>query len=345
MFISDKCICLVYVDDTLFYAPKEEYIDEAIEKLKQQGVQVEIEDSVAGFLGVHIDRDDREGTIKLTQEGLAKRVCDALDSQHQPIKHTPAKKEPLSKDEQGDPPDGTYSYPSVVGMLLYLSGHSRPDIQYAVSQCARFLHAPKRSHETALERIGQYLRGTLTDGLILKPTGNFDFECHVDADFAGLYSLEDVMDPSCVKSRTGYVISISGCPIMWVSRLQVDIAGSTMESEYNALSMAMKDVLPLRSLFETIAHGVGITDEVITTFKTTIWEDNMGCLRLANMAPGQYTPRSKHYAIKYHWFRSHLHPTRTTIMHIESQYQKADILTKGLTVEKFRQIRKLLCGW
>ncbi|MBE0451949.1 MAG: hypothetical protein IBX70_14070, partial [Clostridia bacterium] len=345
LFISEKCICLVYVDDTLFFSPKEGFILEAIEKLQGQGMEMTIEDSVAGFLGVHIDRDESNGTIKLTQKGLIKRIMSALEISSLPIKHTPAIADPLTKDEDGDPPDGTYSYPSVIGMILYLSGHSRPDIAFAVSQCGRFIHCTKRSHELALERIGQYLKGTMEEGLILKPNGSFDIECHVDADFAGLWPSEDIMDPSCVKSRTGFVISISGCPIVWTSRLQSDIAGSTMEAEYNALSMAMKDVIPIQTLFSTVGKGVGLSDDLATTFKTTVWEDNMGCLRLARMEPGQYTPRSKHYAVKYHWFRSKLHETRTTIQHITTDQQKADILTKGLRTTKFREIRKILCGW
>ncbi|MHA7927752.1 MAG: Ty1/Copia family ribonuclease HI, partial [Marinobacter sp.] len=98
-----------------------------------------------------------------------------------------------------------------------------------------------------------------------------------------------------------------------------------MEAEYNALAMAMKDLLPLQTLFATIGRGIALSDEIITTFKTTVWEDNMGCLKLAKMAPGQYTPRSKHYAVKYHWFRSKLEPSRTTIEYIKTTQQKADI--------------------
>jgi hypothetical protein len=72
LFISDKCICLVYVDDTLFYAPKAEYIKEAINKLKAIGMELEVKDSVAGFLGVHIERNEKDQSIKLTQSGLTK---------------------------------------------------------------------------------------------------------------------------------------------------------------------------------------------------------------------------------------------------------------------------------
>ena len=136
-------------------------------------------------------------------------------------------------------------------------------------------------------------------------------ECYVDADFAGLWPHEDKADPTCVKSRTGFVICIAGCPGVWSSKLQPDIAGSTMEAEYNALSTAMRDVIPLQTLFKTVCGRVGIEDNWKTRMKTTVWEDNMGCLWLARMEPGQYTPCSKHYAVKYHWFRSKIkRPTR-----------------------------------
>jgi hypothetical protein len=58
-------------------------------------MELEVEQDVAGFLGVHLERDMRDGTIKLTQSGLTKRIVDALGVANEPIKATPAKKEPL----------------------------------------------------------------------------------------------------------------------------------------------------------------------------------------------------------------------------------------------------------
>ncbi len=345
LFISDKVFLLVYVDNTLIYAPKEEYIDEVIQKLRQQDMELEVEESVAGFLGVHMERNERDGSIKLTQTGLTKRIIEALNIGDLPIKHTPAGREPLVKDADGDPPDATYGYSSVIGMLQYLHGHSRPDITFSVSQCARFMHQTKRSHEEALERIGQYLKGTMDEGLILRPSGEMNIDCYVDADFAGLWPYEDKHDPTCVKSRTGFAICISDCPVIWSSKLQSDIAMSTMESEYNALSMAMKSVLPLQTLVRVVARGVGLPKERMTTFKTTVWEDNAGALTLAKLEPGSMTPRSKHYAVKYHWFREHLKPNRVECKKIDTNEQKADILTKGLRTTKYRECRFILCGW
>lgn len=132
------------------------------------------------------------------------------------------------------------------------------------------------------------LRPLLTKRIIIDglfPTLALDFDCHVDADFASLYSFEDLINPTCVKSRTGYVISIAGCPVSWISQLQTDIKSRTMEAEYNALSMTMKDVIPVQNLFPSASVGIGLDNITSSTFKTTVWEDNTGCLKLATFHP------------------------------------------------------------
>ena len=78
-------------------------------------------------------------------------------------------------------------------------------------------------------------------------------DCYVDADFAGLYGVEDSQDSLSVKSRTGYVLLLANCPLMWVSKLQTEIASSTMESEYIALSQSLKDIIPLDGYLSSYA--------------------------------------------------------------------------------------------
>jgi hypothetical protein len=189
------------------------------------------------------------------------------------------------------------------------------------------------------------LKATLDEGLILHPSGFLNIDCYVDADFAGLWPYEDKQDPSCVRSRTGFMICISDCPVIWTSKLQTEIATSTMESEYIALAIAMRDLLPFKRLFLAVAHGIGLDKSKTTTFKTTVWEDNLGALTLARMEPGRMSPTSKHYAIKYHWFHSHLKLNEIEIEKIDTKLQRADIVTKGLRYATFIQIQKLMCGW
>jgi hypothetical protein len=52
LFMNDKVIYIAYVDDTMFYSPKESYILEAIEALKKYNMELEVESDVSGFLGV-----------------------------------------------------------------------------------------------------------------------------------------------------------------------------------------------------------------------------------------------------------------------------------------------------
>jgi hypothetical protein len=54
--------------DTLFYSPKESYILEAIEALKKDNMELEVESDVAEFLGVPIIKKP-DGKIHLTHTG------------------------------------------------------------------------------------------------------------------------------------------------------------------------------------------------------------------------------------------------------------------------------------
>ena len=51
-------------------------------------------------------------------------------------------------------------------------------------------------------------------------------------------------------SRTGYVITYAGCPLLCCSRLQTGIDLSTTEVEYIALSQVMQRVIPFTALIK-----------------------------------------------------------------------------------------------
>ena len=218
-------------------------------------------------------------------------------------------------------------------MLNYLQGHSRIDITFAVSQVARYACSPKCSHELALERIGRYLKGTLDKGLLLKPIPlkeqQFSISVFVDAAFACGSGTEQGTNPEYVESRTGYIIKVMGCSVVWCSKLQTSIATSTMESEYTALSMALCAAIPMIAVSTSINKGLGlINKDRFLIFKATVHEDNLGALTLGTLEPGRHTPRSKFYALQMHWFRSWLKPKEIEIIHCPSKDQKADFLTK-----------------
>ena len=199
---------------------------------------------------------------RMIQSGLIDRVVTAVGLDDANHKLSAAPKKPLGRDLAGSPFSQDFNYASVVDMMMYLCDNSRPDIAFAVSQCARYTHNPTELHGMYLKHIGKYLKGTRDKGIILKPSksSKLDIECYIDADYAGLWNAEDEQDPHCVRSRTGFVILVAGCPVLWKSKLQTEIALSTMESEYIALSQSCRGLLPLQDLVKEVGAIVGMPE-------------------------------------------------------------------------------------
>ena len=346
LFIRNGVVCLVYVDDCLLFGKTQQELDQSIQDIKDAEMELTVEDDVAGFLGVLLKKNG-DGTVTLLQEGLTQRIICALGLEDCNGARTPAPKAPLPKDMDGTPFAGEYNYASVVGMLMYLTGHSRPDITFAVHQCARHTHRPTEKHRKYLKQIGRYLQKTKDKGLILKPAirDELHIECFVDADFAGLWGHEEPNDSHVTKSRTGYVIMINQCPVLWTSKLQQLTATSTMHAEYVALSTACRDIIPLREIVDELSTVYHLTTEETPVIRSTIYEDNEGALKLANTELPRTTPRSKHYGIIYHWFREHVKNGTLKVVPIDTAEQLADIFTKGLAWSPFEKLRKQLMGW
>ena len=168
-------------------------------------------------------------------------------------------------------------------------------------------------------------------------------DCYADADFVGLWGHEDPQDPICARNRTGFVVTFANFPLLWISKLQTEIAISTLHSEYVALSHSVLALLPLKIIIKEVIDNPGIDSENLKfVSSSTIYEDNNGAIVVATSS--RITPTSKHISIKYHWFRQYV-GREFVIRKIESENQKAEIFTKGLQGQIFVRIRKLLCGW
>jgi hypothetical protein len=159
-----------------------------------------------------------------------------------------------------------------------------------------------------LIRIGCYLKGTLDKGLILSPSNTLHIDCYPDVDFAGLWKYDNSQDPHCVCSQTGHVIILAQCPILWSSKLQSEIALSTMEAEYVALSTSCKDLFPIINITTELCHVLNIPLHNKADLHLKIHQHNSGKITLGILEPHRMTQWSKHYAVKYHWFCEHIGP-------------------------------------
>ena len=114
------------------------------------------------FLVIDIKTLDNSG-FQFCQTGFIRKFLETTGMDHCNGLPTPTKVEaPLLTDSNGSEAKRywTNSYDSVIGMVLYLESNKRPDISFAVNQCAQFTHNTKASHNTAVNRICRYLQGT-----------------------------------------------------------------------------------------------------------------------------------------------------------------------------------------
>jgi hypothetical protein len=246
LFIRSNCILLVYVDDCLLFAKSVDILDSILGSLEKD-FALTSQGSVGAYLSIDIWHTS-EGHLELVQPGLINKIISACGLQDQSAEHHTPATMILTSDLTGPPHEHNWNYRSIIGMLNYLATSTRLDIAFAVHQCARFTTNPRHVHELAIWRIVRYLKGTSDKGIILKPSSLRNLDCFVDADFAGTWTSSTSADPSSVKSSTGYVITFASCPVLWTSKLQTEVALSTMEAKYIALSQSTCDLIPMHEL-------------------------------------------------------------------------------------------------
>ncbi|KAH9689341.1 Integrase catalytic domain-containing protein [Citrus sinensis] len=136
-------------------------------------------------------------------------------------------------------------YASAVGSLMFAMICTRPDIAQAVGAVSRYMANPGGEHWIAVKRILRYIRGTSYVALCYGGS-EFTVRGYVDSDFAG--------DLDKRKSTTGYVFTLAGAAISWVSKLQTVVALSTTEAEYMAATQACKEAIWIQRFLEELGH-------------------------------------------------------------------------------------------
>ena len=170
-----------------------------------------------------MERESNTGLIDMKQTVLIQSVIEEVGFNDGMVKEkfTPSYKRPLVKDSNGKPPIGMFRYSGVVGILLYLSGHTNPEIAFTVNCCAQYIFRPKRSHELALKRLARQLKYNQDYGILLDPNPDiFKIDAFPDAEFSGMYGRKNSDDPACAKSYTGFIITFADFPVYCISKLQ-----------------------------------------------------------------------------------------------------------------------------
>ena len=138
-----------------------------------------------------------------------------------------------------------------------------------------------------------------------------------DADWASSYDRKSTS--GCV-----YKFGYTNGAISWRSTKQYTVALSSCEAEYIALAEAVKEAIYPRRLLSDL----GLQPKCVR-----LYCENNGIIALAHNPI--HKQQSKHIDIRYHFLRDYFRSGEGLLVHIPSENNVADILTKALGKVKF----------
>ncbi|KAJ9538566.1 hypothetical protein OSB04_031299 [Centaurea solstitialis] len=207
-------------------------------------------------------------------------------------------------------------YASAIGCMMYAMQCTRPDIAFAVSILSEFTINPGPDHWKTIGKILGYLKRTNDLELTYKTHPGI-LEGYTDASW--------IDNSNDSKSTCGWIYTLAGGVISWVSKKQTCIAHSTMEAEFIALAAAGKEAEWIRDL---------LTDLHFWPHPTPSFP--MYCdseATLSKVYNSIYNGKSRHIGLRQNFVRQLIEHGTLSIVYVKSCGKLAGPLTKPLTRE------------
>jgi Reverse transcriptase (RNA-dependent DNA polymerase) len=159
------CYLLVHVDDILLVSNDLTLLNFCSEKI---GKQFEIKNlgNVKHYLGMDVLRDS-EGHFKIAQSSYIDKIVEEAGLSDAKASNYPLDIGYFKISDSKSLVDNN-EYRKLVGMLLYLATHSRPDISASVAILSQKISNPNETDLNEIKRIVRYLKGTRDLKLVSK---------------------------------------------------------------------------------------------------------------------------------------------------------------------------------
>lgn len=314
---DDFVVVLVYVDDIIIASTNDAVADILTENLKSFFKLRDL-GPLKYFLGLEIARSS--SGISLCQRKYSLEMLTStgmLACKPSSVPMTPNLK--LSKTEGELIPDAAL-YRRIVGRLMYLT-ITRPDISYAVNKLCQFSSAPRTSHLKAVYKVLQYIKGTVGQGLFYSASADITLKGFADADWAAC--------PDSRRSTTGFTMFVGDSLISWKSKKQPTVSRSSAEAEYRALALACCEIMWLVILLRELG--------VFSTTPPVLYSDSTAAIYIATNPV--FHERTKHVEVDCHTVREKLDEGKLKTLHVRTEDQVADILTKPLFPYQFEHLK------
>jgi hypothetical protein len=318
----------IYVDDCLIIG-KESSITNLIEEFKKHEFSLKIEKDVKEYLSCCIVESKDKRKLTMVQPHQLNRLIDKFGDDIEGKRKVSTPGTPRFKiqksTENMDVLDYNHQkkYQSGVGMLLYLTKYSRPDISNIVRELSKCMESATWGAYNELLRVIKFVIDTKTFGLKVEPKFNNDLEWDLrlfcDSDWAG--------DPETRISVTGFIIYLLNIPICWRSKSQKGVTLSSSEAEYVAISEAVKELRFIYYLLNDLHIKVKLPISVMT--------DNIGAIFMSENASTGF--RTRHVDTRYHFVREFIDSGFIKIEFVRSVENNSNVFTKNVNQELYEK--------
>ena len=159
-----------------------------------------------------------------------------------------------------------------------------------------------------------------------------------------MYGHDNLTDPYCYNSITGYLVTFENFLVLWQSKLHTNMDMSEKDSEVIALAHICIELFPIMGIAAYLSEAVGLP-MVDTTMNFSTHEDNADALVLEDTLPPQSTSYNKHYETKNIWFSEDIVKPSIKLFKIDMFEQLWGLFTKEIPFTTFEYLRKKLMGW
>lgn len=319
---DDLMIVLVYVDDILAFAMRDEDLNQFKTAMETE-YEVNNFDDINYFLGLELQWSPAGDEVRVCQQKYATTILERFNMENSRAAATPM--EDHFRNQLFQTQDASAFKPRpALGALLYLAVISRPDVATAVRLLAQETEQPTPAVQSGIERVFRYVNGTRDYGLTFKQNRDVEDGLVVYCDAA--FAVERNS-----RSSTGFAIFYNGNLVEWGSKKQDLVTLSSTEAEYVAMTQGVQECIALKLVLKDI--GIPVP-------KLLVKEDNQGAQHIAENKGT--TQRSRHIDTKYHWLREKVATQEVEVQYCPTGEMVADHFTKPLGRAKFVYFREQL---
>ena len=259
---NDEIVAMlvVHVDDTTIAATKE-ITDSVVAHLNKR-FPTKLLGEVTRCIGSEYKRDRQKGTMEILQTQLIRNAVERFGIMNaSPIPAYPSLDLRHVSDED---PVVDANCRELVGSLMTIVNHTRPDIANTLRAVARFSHDHKEFHVEAARKMIEYLSATAHLGLKSRNDCNLQ-----NVQFGN--DLETYVDANCAhktgdrRSVSGVAVYCRGTLVSWFSGTQKCITLFTTEPEYAVMANGVKEALYVRGVFVFLMPSLGSPSFGVTT--------------------------------------------------------------------------------